>query len=76
MNLNGQEDVDATKKLISVTDTVVVRRTNVDDLKIRHTEILNHIDSLKVEANTLVDELTAINDSALEVTVSGIPSKL
>lgn len=73
---SGQESIEDLRKSINVTDNVVVRTVNVDDLLTRHAELLVGIDSLKDEADAIVDELTAIDEYPdLEITVSGIPSK-
>ena len=49
----------------------------VEDLKQRHTEAINMMESFKAEANEVVDVMTEINASLdIDITITDIPEKI
>jgi len=74
-----QTDIEDESKQITVVETKPVTTTkklSVADLKRDHSYILQNIESLKSQANKLVDEIQAINDDEkITLTIKDIPTK-
>jgi len=74
-----QTDIEDESKQITVVETKPVTTTkklSVADLKRDHSYILQNIESLKSQANKLVDEIQAINDDEnIALTIKDIPTK-
>ena len=75
-----QTDIEDESKQITVVETKEVTSTkklSVADLKREHSYILQNIESLKSQADKLVDEIQAINDDeGIDLIVKDIPTKL
>lgn len=57
-------------------EVITVRKVSVAELRVRHARILDNIEGLKAEADTIINELVAIDASLEEITISNIPSKI
>jgi len=71
-------DVEDEQKTITISETketTVEEKTSVAQLKEKHAQILLNIESSKVQADEVVDELIAI-DAEVNITIKDIPTKL
>ena len=72
-------DVADDQKTITISETKEVvneEKITVAQLKEKHAGFLTQIDSIKKQADVVVDELQEINDNVTDITVEEIPVKI
>jgi len=74
---NETSTLDENVRIKKVETKEVETYVSVADLKQRHSQLLEEIERIKVEADLIVDEITAINaDVNIDLTIKDIPVKI
>lgn len=75
--LSESDLVDEEKTIIISEDVAQEEKVTVSNLKEQHAQKLEQIENCKVEADKLVDKITAINDDeGIALTIKDIPVKI
>ena len=73
----GEQELDENVRIKKVETKEVESFVSVADLKRRHTQLLEEIERIKVEADLIVDQITEIDlDEGIDLTIKEIPTKL
>ena len=73
----GEQELDENVRIKKVETKEVESFVSVADLKQRHTQLLEEIERIKVEADLIVDQIIEIDaDEGIELTIKDIPTKL
>ena len=74
---NETSTLDENVRIKKVETKEVESFVSVADLKQRHSQLLEEIERIKVEADSIVDQITEIDlDEGIDLTIKEIPSKL
>ena len=73
----GEQELDENVRIKKVETKEVESFVSVADLKQRHSQLLEEIERIKVEADSIVDQITEIDlDEGIDLTIKEIPTKL
>jgi uncharacterized small protein (DUF1192 family) len=73
----GEQELDENVRIKKVETKEVESFVSVADLKQRHSQLLEEIERIKVEADLIVDQITEIDlDEGIDLTIKEIPTKL
>jgi len=73
----GEQELDENVRIKKVETKEVESFVSVADLKQRHSQLLEEIERIKVEADLIVDQIIEIDaDEGIELTIKDIPTKL
>jgi uncharacterized small protein (DUF1192 family) len=74
---NETSTLDENVRIKKVETKEVESFVSVADLKQRHSQLLEEIERIKVEADSIVDQITEIDlDEGIDLTIKEIPTKL
>ena len=74
---NETSTLDDNVRIKKVETKEVESFVSVADLKQRHSQLLEEIERIKVEADSIVDQITEIDlDEGIDLTIKEIPTKL
>ena len=74
---NETSTLDENVRIKKVETKEVETYVSVQNLKQRHSQLLEEIERIKVEADSIVDQITEIDlDEGIDLTIKEIPTKL